>query len=382
MQTRSVRDGKPSINATAGARVGIVVNNVGGYSRGVLKGVATYATSRAWRVRLEGVTDTDIGKRRRDYDGLIVQAATRDQVRRLGRASIPVVNVSSALGLRGVPSVVSDDIAVGRLGAEHLIRLGFRRYGFFAIDDRQFAKLRHDGFRRSVVDAGFLCLALDSMEALRMALNDRTMPLAIMACNDRAALTVLDQAREAGSRVPDDVAVLGVDNDELMQSLSNPPLSTINTARERIGFEAGAMLDRLLSGLPVADPLRLIAPKNVIARRSTDAAATRDGDVGQAVRYIHQRACGPLDVDDVAAQVAVSRRQLERRFKQSMGHTIGDEIARRRIDRARQLLIDTDLTLPQVAEASGFQSASYFSVAFRAAVGETPGGFRKRCRIE
>jgi LacI family transcriptional regulator len=205
-------------------------------------------------------------------------------------------------------------------------------------------------------------------------------PMAVMACNDRSAVALLAVCRSAGLRVPEDVAVLGVDNDELMQSLANPPLSTINTARERIGFEAAAMLERLMQGKAIDGDLVLVPPKDVITRRSTDALAINDPDVVAAARFIQHHAGRQIGVLDVARRATISRRQLERRFRDALGRTIHDEILRCRVDRARSLLIESDLTLPQVAMASGFAAASYFTTVFRRELGTTPGEFRARLR--
>jgi LacI family transcriptional regulator len=134
-------------------RVGIIVNNVGGYSRGVIRGIASFAFARSWDCRVEGVNASGIERRLRDFDGLIVQAATDEQAKLLNRSSLPAVNVSSALGLRRVPSVVSDDHAVGRMGAEHFLRRGHRRFLYVAFDERQFARLRFEGFERRLREA-------------------------------------------------------------------------------------------------------------------------------------------------------------------------------------------------------------------------------------
>lgn len=361
-------------------RIGIIANNVGGYSRGVIRGIASFAFARAWICKVEGVNAERVGHHLDDYDGLIVQAATAEQAKLLSRSSVPAVNVSSALGLKRVPSVVSDDRQIGSIGAEHFIRRAHRHFAFFAPDERQFASLRFEGFRDRLERDQLTCSFLKDEAALGECVRKRNGPLALMACNDRAAVAALDWCRIHAVRVPDDVAVLGVDNDELMQSLANPPLSSINTARERIGFEAAAMLERLLSGTSDLGDLMLVPAKEVITRRSTDALAISDADVAESARFIHQHAGRQISVLDVARRATISRRQLERRFKESLGRTIHDEILRCRVDRAKQLLVESDLTIPQVAMASGFASASYLTTVFRRQIDTTPGDYRERMR--
>jgi LacI family transcriptional regulator len=364
-------------------RVGVIVNSAGGYSRGVIRGITSFAFARAWTCRVQGVNDDDVGQHFRNFDGLIVQTASPQQARAIARRALPVVNVSSKLELRQFPSVVSDDVEVGRLGAEYFLQRGYASLLYYAPEARQFAKLRQDGFERRVIEAGREARFASTPKELRAFLSsDRAKPqAAIFACNDRSGVEVLDICRELSVRVPDQVAVLGVDNDDLVQSLANPPLSTINTARERIGFEAAAMLERLINRTPLPGRSVTVAPLGVITRRSTDVMAVDDADVVDAVRFIHAHAGRPIGVSDVMREVPLSRRQLERRFRARLGRSILDEITRCRIDRAKQLLVETELTLPQVALASGFGSASYFSVVFAETEGTTPGAYRDRVKV-
>jgi LacI family transcriptional regulator len=368
-----------------------MVNNVGGYSRGVLRGVASFAFARAWEryvwgvnilpaVGVAGVADQDLRALTPtvQVDGWIVQAATPQTVLRLQRAGVPVVNVSSALGRGELPSVVSDDLAVGRLGADYFIRRGFRHFAFYSATERQFARLRYEGFAGRAREAGFSAVEIDAAEPLAAALGTLPRPLAVMGCNDTAALAVLDQCRGLGIKVPDEVAVLGVDNDDLIQSLAFPPLSSINMATERIGFEAAALLERLIQGHAPAADRTLIPPTGVVTRQSSDLVAIADRDVSDAVRFIGEHSGSPIGVRDVLRVVPMSRRQLERRFRATVGRSVLDEIRRCRVDRARQLLGETELTIPQVAMACGFSTASYFTVVFRRATGATPGVYRRQ----
>ncbi|MEM8875200.1 MAG: substrate-binding domain-containing protein [Planctomycetota bacterium] len=355
-------------------RIGVLVNNVGGYSRGVIRGIASFATARGWECRTQDVNATDLPLARRKYDGLIIQAGVADLQRLISRVRGPVVNVSSAMQASPVPSVVTDDVAVGRIGADLFAQRGYRRAIFYSPDDRHFAALRHRGF---VERLPFAALCRTPAE-LKRALGQEHPPVGLMGCNDRAALAALDLLRGLGREVPRHVAVLGVDNDDLMQSLARPALSTINTSKERIGFEAAALLERQMLGERVGDEPVRIAPRGIILRRSTDAVAVPDDAVAEALQFIEHDATRRVSVDDVAEHVTISRRQLERRFRQTLGRSIREELERCRLDRARQLLLDTDLTLPQVADASGFGSASYFCTLFKAKTGGTPQELRRR----
>jgi LacI family transcriptional regulator len=362
----------------------VIVNNVEGYARGILRGIMPFAFSRGWECRVLGaglVGETDHFNRTEvDCDGTIVQAGSDSALSRLLKSGKPVVNVSSSIDAGTVPSVVCDDLAVGRLGAEHFLRLGFRQFIWYAPLDRHFAKLRQSGFIGRLDQAGMECRTAMNRHVLNPLLEKLSKPVAVMCCNDTCALEVLAICRGAGMKVPDQVAVLGVDNDDLMQSLAFPALSSIGTATEQIGFEAAALLERMMDGKPPAKLHIKIPPTRIIARRSTDLTAVGDPEVAEALRFIRQHAAGPLDVDGVLQTVTVSRRQLERRFRNCLGRSMLDEIRRCRLERARQLLLESDLTIPQIASASGFSSASYLTVVFGEANGETPGSFRRKVR--
>lgn len=363
-------------------RIGVMVNNMGGYARGVLRGVASYAFAKAWECKVEGVNSRGGLESPAEFDGWIIQALSADIAADLHRAGVPVVNVSSARGEDDLPSVVSDDLAVGRTGADYFLRLGFRHFAFYSPLDRQFARLRHEGFSTRLFETvGQTNTLIKSVAELEPSLFQLRRPLALMAVNDTAALAVLETCRAHGVRVPDDVAILGVDNDDLVQSLAFPPLSSINLATDRIGFEAAALMERLLTGQrPKTISRQLIPPTGVVTRQSTDVTATTDSDVALALRYIRDHAAAAISVEDVARGVTISRRQLERRFRDTLGRTVYDEIKRCRIDRAKQLLAETELTIPQVAMASGFSTASYFTVVFGEETGSTPGVYRKQVK--
>lgn len=357
--------------------IGVIANNVGGYSRGVIRGVAQYAFARNWICRVQGVNEFSLSAKLQHFNGLIVQAASAQQMRRLETVrEVPVVNISSSIELERFPSVVSDDRAIGRMGADYFDRKGYRHLAFYAPDSRRFAKLRHEGFAGRLAERHLATTLIDSERNLIKALQRLEKPAAVMACNDRSALAIIEAAQRLSLKIPDELAILGVDNDDLVQSLAYPPLTTIITARERIGFEAAAMLERLMRNEKQSQHVVRVPPQGVIERQSTEASAIADRDVVEAVRFIRANVGRAIGVEDVLEVVPLSRRQLERRFRESIGRSILDEIQQRRIDRARQLLTDTELTLPQIATATGFSSASYFNVVFRKIVGVTPGQFR------
>ena len=211
-------------------------------------------------------------------------------------------------------------------------------------------------------------------------LADLPKPVGLMACNDDRGREVLAACRQAKLRVPEEVAVVGVDNDELLCELSDPPLSSVALGAERAGFEAAALLDQLMAGRS-KEPQRLVASAlGVVARRSTDLSLHEDPEVAAAVKYIRDNAGRPIRVYDVVAGLGDARRTLEIRFQQALGRSIHAEIQRVRLERARRLLLETDLPLSKIAQASGFSSPSYLAAVFHRHLGVTPVKYRANNR--
>jgi LacI family transcriptional regulator len=203
-----------------------------------------------------------------------------------------------------------------------------------------------------------------------------------MACYDIRARHVLDACRRVGLAVPDQVAVVGVDNDEFLCNLSDPPLSSVAPDTRRTGYEAAALLDRLMSGREKSrGQSTFVQPLGVVARRSTDVLALADPDVSAAVRFIREHACDGIAVKDVLDEVPLSRRVLEGRFRKLFGRTPHDEIARVRFERVRRLLRETSLPLAEVAQRSGFRNAEYLATAFRREFAMSPNDYRRTAGV-
>jgi LacI family transcriptional regulator len=203
-------------------------------------------------------------------------------------------------------------------------------------------------------------------------------PVGVLACNDVRGQQVLNACRKAGLAVPDEVAVLGVDNSELVCNLSDPPLSSIDLNCERIGFEAAALLDRLLAGRRAKARTLLVEPRGIVTRQSTDVLAIDDAETAEAVRLIRTRACGGLTVRQLLASCSLSSSSLERRFTQLLGRTPKAEILRVKVQRVQELLAHTDLSLAAIAARTGFKYPEYMSYVFKQRVGMTAGQYRSR----
>jgi LacI family transcriptional regulator len=206
-------------------------------------------------------------------------------------------------------------------------------------------------------------------------------PVGIMTCNDVRGMQVLESCAARSIPVPDEVAVVGADDDQLLCDLSNPSLSSVSWNLEKAGFRAAELLDAMMTGKKVPSRRIDVEPLWVTARQSTDAVAVEDRDVAAALRFIRQNANRPIGVNHVVAQVAISRRSLEMRFENCLGRTIRAEIERMRIARTKRLLQETDMAIAKIADAAGFSSLSYLCKVFRRETGETPAQYRRRNRV-
>jgi LacI family transcriptional regulator len=224
-------------------------------------------------------------------------------------------------------------------------------------------------------------LALDRAVARWLTLLHK--PVGVLAPNDVWAYQLLEVCRQKALRVPDDVALVGVDNDDLLCGLARPPLTSVATPAERVGYEAAALLDRLMASPGRADgapPLPPLPPLGVVARQSTDVLMVDDPAVAAAVRFIRERACTPIGVEDLLRAVPLPRRTLERRFRAALGRGPGEEIRRTRVERARYLLGASRSSMGEVARAAGFADAKHFCVAFRRHTGQSPSSYRREFR--
>jgi LacI family transcriptional regulator len=302
-------------------------------------------------------------------------------VRSCGR---PAVDVSAARLLPELPWVETDDAAIARLAADHLLERGLRHFGYCGDSRFNWSKWREEHFRAQLAEAGHACHAAPSPrrggDELADWVRSLPRPAGVLACYDIRGREVLAACRRAGVAVPDQVAVIGVDADELLCELSDPPLSSIVPNTRHTGWVAAELLDALMAGRPVGADAHRIPPLGVITRRSTDMLAVEDTDLAAALRFIRDNACAGITVADVVSRLPLSRRVLEARFLKVLGRTPHAEILRVRLEQVKALLARGDLSLDTIARRTGFRHGEYLSAVFKRELGETPGQFRTRQR--
>ena len=374
-------------------QVALLIETSNAYARGLLEGIVAYLReNRAWSIYLPEHSRGDSPPpwlAGWEGDGIIARIENAAIARALARVDLPVVDVSAARLLPSLPWVETDNAAFARAAAEHLLERGFKHFGFCADGRFNWSLEREREFSRLVRAAGGTYSACDLpaeslgdaaeplVEHIGAWLASLPRPAGVMACYDSYGLQVLDACRRRGIAVPDEIAVIGVDNDELLCSLADPPLSSVIPNTHRMGYEAAALLDRMMAGEKIQALTHLIPPLGVATRPSTDTLAIDDRHVVQAIRFIRERACDGIGVDDVLRAVPQSRRQFERRFAKLVGRTPHAEILRVRMNRAKELLAGTDLPLEAVAERVGIEYSEYLSVVFKRETGVAPSRYRR-----
>lgn len=379
-------------------RVALIVETSKAYGRGVLRGINRYVRSFGpWSIYIDerGLWDPlPEWLRRWKGDGLILRTPDRRMVRAALRTEAKVVYLGEQRDL-DLPMVHPEDAPIAHYAADHLWQRGFRQFGFVGIRGVSWSDSRRDAFRVKIAEAGGTLDVLEfpawprasgpweqDQHRLVEWIAERPKPVAVMACYDVIGLRVLDACRQADLAVPEEVAVLGVDNDEIVCDLADPPLSSVAHNLDQIGYEAAALLDRLMSGgTAPAEPI-LMGPLRVVTRQSTDTIAVADPVLARALRFIREHACDGIGVSDLGRETHLSRRTLERRFFRELGCTPHEEILRAQLDRVKRLLAETDLPLEAIAGKTGFAHTSYMVALFRRKTGQTPGAYRKTIRAQ
>jgi LacI family transcriptional regulator len=362
---------------------------------GFYRGAARYAAEHDWHVVADMIYDATIPVGWRG-DGILSFVGHWEELAKyVISAGVPVVEISSVRKDLGIPCVIEDNQEIGRLGAEHLLERNFKNFVWAPFCDDAVNEERFQGFAALVRSVGFDCVRLLPVNTRRSARLSRHVnwtlrrrwvihtiqslryPLGIFCYNDCVAADIVDACIEAGIQIPDQVAVLGVDNDPVICDCVQVPLSSVRHDLEGMAYEAAALLDRLINGeRPPKIPKR-IPPKGVVTRKSTEVLAVEDPKVSAALRYIQGNfSGGNLSVDDVVAHCGVPRRSLERAFREELERTMLHEILRVRINHAQKLLETTPLSVTDIAAQSGFASLNHFFRVFQARTGLTPRAFR------
>lgn len=366
-------------------------------SQARLNGIARYAREHSWTLMLEG----EISRPPRGWrgDGAIV-TMKRDLpqlsafARELRGAGIPAVNVTGQFAPEAMPTVCGDDANIGALASAHFAERRFTSVAWFSSRWGRVQRLRYEAFagawRRDVPSSPPPLRFVWSEHApeksasewsgfarwLGERIDEARKPLGVFAYSDYDASRVVAICRERDIDMPGEVAVLGVDNNPVICENQVVPISSVNHDLERIGYDGAALLDRLMDGEPPPDGPVRVESKGITVRRSTDTVAVNHPLLREAMAFIAAHIAEPIGAPQIAEGIGCSRLRLDRLFARELGMSAGREIARQRLVRAKLLLGNSDATLAEIADATGFCSAAYLANVFRRETGLTPGAWR------
>lgn len=389
------RHGRSLVEKPRVRTVALLVETSNDYARGLLRGVVAYIRKhRPWTTYL---AEHGRGDEPPEWlsqwngDGILARIENRRIAEAIVASGRPTVDLSAANLVPSLPWVETDDAMISRAAFMHLYERGLRRFAFYGDGRFNWSNWRAAEFVKLCAEADCPCAVLDASAQPRSSggwtgqlrrtaawVKGLGRPVGIMACYDILGRHVLEACRVGGVAVPDEAAVVGVDDDELLCELSDPPLTSVAPDTYRTGYEAAELLDRLMSGEHSTPLAHRVPPLGVVVRKSSDMLAVDDESVSAAVRFIREHACSGIDVSDVLEDLPISRRALEARFKKLVGRSPHEEIERVRLGRVQELLRQTDLSLTDIAVKTGFQHAEYLSALFKRRVGIPPGVYRKR----
>ncbi|TWU33383.1 AraC family transcriptional regulator [Novipirellula artificiosorum] len=380
-------------------RVVLMIETSSSYGRDLLEGIIRFLkTHHNWSVFLE---QRDLARKPPAWlldwkgHGIISRQTTAELAAAAKASGVAVVELTDRGEDFGFPLIRSNDKMVGRMAADHLLSRGFRNFAFCGFDNEGWSSRREEAFIETVKAKPKVkdCAVYrstwygddsrsweDEQTALVQWLKKLPKPVGVFCCNDGRGQHVLDACARADFSIPEEVAVIGVDNDPLLGQLSDPPLSSVRVDPEEIGFRAATLLTQLMSGGKAESMVNTVPPLGVETRQSTDVMAIDDPSIAAALSYIREHACSDITVQDVMKHCGLSRSTLERQLRKLLGRSPQQEIRHVQIKRARNLLTETDLPMDQIASLCGFDHPEYMHVVFRRETDMTPGQYRRRSK--
>jgi LacI family transcriptional regulator len=370
-----------------------VLMALGYYDQQLHRGIVRYARQAHW------ILDTSMAHygvipEHWQGDGIItlLLPSRQDIVDYVRRQNVSIVSLTTDIDGIRVPRVRLDNQTIGRMAAQHLLDRGFKNLAFFKFSDIRDVVEREEGFRKAVRRAGGTYTRFDwntafdahsqqnTFEWMKACLCELVLPVGVMAQSDNRAALLVNACEAIGVSIPEQVAIIGVDNDEYACEFASVPISSVDSNREMLAYEGAALLGRLMNGARPPRRPTTVTPKGVVVRKSSDILAIDHKAVAKALSFIWENFQADINVDDVIQNSHMSRCGMYRAFEKHVGRSIGEELIRKRIEHAKKLLMESGDKLHRVAYESGFSGGEHFSRAFTRVVGITPSEFRQKNR--
>ncbi|QGJ69972.1 Xylose operon transcription regulator XylR [Planctomycetales bacterium 10988] len=377
--------------------VALLIETSRSYGREILRGIRRYVTEHGpWSIFMELrslESPPPPWLKHWQGDGILTRTGTPEMARAISQAKVPAIELRTRRFGEHFPFVGIDNQALVQSVVRHFLDRGFRNFAVYALDTEDYFAERCDGFLAEVQKVGFECHLYrqagsreqpaqweKQQERLRRWLSKLPKPIGVLACTDQLGFWLLDACKRAELAVPEEVAVVGVENDDSLCTMASPPLTSVPLGGEQIGYRAAEELAALMEGKSSPTEPILLPPPDIVVRQSSDIVAIDDPEIAEAIRYIREHATHGIGVEDILHTVAISRSSLERRMRELLGRSPNAEINRVRLEHVKRFLLETDLSLDRIAEKAGFRHPQYLSELFKRTFGLTPGAWRTKQR--
>lgn len=384
-------------------RVALMIDTASGHGRGLLRGIANYVRLHdPWEFFFNPGDCDQVLPKMGEWDGHGIIARFSDEkiAREILKTGLPVIALDIPESMKDIElefdnlyEVQNNSHVAAVLAADHFLDRQFTRFAYVGYYGQIWSRLRQESFQQNLEEKGFAVhvypIPVRGRKRLRWELEQTNLeqwlkslpkPIGLLACNDQRGREVLEACQGAEISVPYEVAVMGIDNDEILCDLSNPSLSSVVMNTEQGGYQAAKLLGKLMCGGRPERRVIVVEPLRIELRRSTDVAAIDDRDMASAMQYIHQNLGNQMTIDVIAEYVSLSKRTLQIRFKNIFGRTISSEVRTAKLNHARKLLQETELSIPEITELAGFGTTSYLTQCFRQQFGMTPSKYRRNIR--
>lgn len=390
-------------------KIAFAHNNITHNTEGLMAGITDYIRDKGhWQLIVwpESSKESLSFLKQRGCKGAFVSTQTTTKAKELLQIDIPIIALSTLQNVSNLPYITANSESVARMAGEYFLRKKFKNFAFFGLTQAQWSLDRMKFFSRYLAEEGYKVHTYEEQipiindfvpfttlwinitpstgqEKLMEWLGQLPKPVAILASCDLFACHLINIANEAKLNVPDEVAILGVNDDRALCNICDPPMSSIALNFKKAGYESAKLLDRIISGQQAMEGQCIeIQPTHIEGRGSTDIFAIDDSEIIQVLKYIKQNSNKPLQVDEIANHVYISKRSLQLRFRKAMGRSIHDQIVQAHFELAKALLIETNLSIDEIASRSGFLYTSNMRRAFKQIAGMLPQKYRQQHRSE